>query len=361
MFQPPRCPHRDCPRFTAPTHRFYTRQGSYSPKCRTHPVPRFRCRTCGRGFSRQTFRADYRDHKPHVNAQVVKLLTHGTGFRGAARLVGLSRRCLELKARKISRNARWLDHNLKRRAARFSLGVGEGTMRVHFDEFETFEERRNTRPVTIATSIESRTRFIIGVHAGPIRPSGTMTESRLRAVEEDEFRFGPRTTLSRVVCRAALRRAADMAGKKATIALFTDQKSTYPGIAKEAFAPRDVIHQQTPSVQPRGKRNPLFPINHEEACLRDKNARLRRESWLVSKRRHFLNLQLSLYAGFRNYVRPRFNKDKQAPAQLLRITRRRLATQELVGWRQIWGERSPCPIKDRVRSYFSRMPVQRVA
>ncbi|MEM9802935.1 MAG: hypothetical protein AAGA20_21600, partial [Planctomycetota bacterium] len=122
MFQPPRCPNPHCPEFKAPTPGFFTREGYYQPKCRAHPVPRFRCRTCGRGFSRQTFRADYRDHKPHVNAQVVKLLTHGTGFRGAARLVGLSRRCLELKARKISRNARWLDHNLKRRVARFELG-----------------------------------------------------------------------------------------------------------------------------------------------------------------------------------------------------------------------------------------------
>ncbi|MEM6676003.1 MAG: hypothetical protein AAF726_24350, partial [Planctomycetota bacterium] len=302
MFQPPRCPNPHCPEFKAPTPGFFTREGYYQPKCRAHPVPRFRCRTCGRGFSRQTFRADYRDHKPHVNAQVVKLLTHGTGFRGAARLVGLSRRCLELKARKISRNARWLDHNLKRRVARFELGDRD-VLRVHFDEFETFEERRTTRPVTIAVAIESRTRFHFSAVAAPIRPRGKMTPARRAAIEEDEVRFGPRRTRSRTACKVTLRRAARVVPDASVVELFTDKKPSYAPIANWAFRGKPIAHSQTSSTLPRGQRNPLFPINNEEAELREKLSRLRRESWLVTKRRRFLNLHLALYAAWRNWVR----------------------------------------------------------
>ena len=196
MFEPPFCPTQACPRHRSPYFRFYQRYGFYQPLCRSRPVQRFRCKTCRRTFSTQTFRADFRDHKPRLNAPVVELLCSGIGLRQTARLVHLSRRCLELKARKLSRCVRQLDRNLRRR---YPATRRRRLLRVHFDEFETFEERRNTRPVTIATSIESRTRFIIGVHAGPIRPGGTMTESRLRAVEQDERRFGRRKTRSRVV------------------------------------------------------------------------------------------------------------------------------------------------------------------
>ena len=117
MFEPPRCPNEGCPEFTRPRPRFFVRRGSYRARCRPHPVPRFQCRTCRRGFSRQTFRADYRDRKPHLNVRVIEMLCSGVGFRQTARILGLTRNNLEAKARKISRNAGRLDRNLKARVA----------------------------------------------------------------------------------------------------------------------------------------------------------------------------------------------------------------------------------------------------
>ncbi|MFT5198048.1 MAG: hypothetical protein ACI87O_000697, partial [Planctomycetota bacterium] len=45
---------------------------------------------------------DYRDHKPHLNQGLLLLLTSGVGLRQASRVLRLSRRCLEIKARKLS-------------------------------------------------------------------------------------------------------------------------------------------------------------------------------------------------------------------------------------------------------------------
>lgn len=109
MFEPPRCPHPDCKAhepgaFSDP--RFYVRVGYYKPKCRSHRVPRFRCRFCRRGFSRQTFRPDYRDHKPHLNAPLRCLLENRVGLRECSRILDLSRRCTQLKARKHVRTTR---------------------------------------------------------------------------------------------------------------------------------------------------------------------------------------------------------------------------------------------------------------
>ena len=96
MFTPPRCPNVRCPMHAAPVPDFFTPNGCYQPKCRPRPVPRFRCRHCRKGFSRQTFRADYRDHRPDLNAPLFALLCAGVGLRQSSRMLGLALRCTEL-------------------------------------------------------------------------------------------------------------------------------------------------------------------------------------------------------------------------------------------------------------------------
>jgi len=175
-----------------------------------------------------------------------------------------------------------------------------------------------------------------------------------------------------------LRRAAALQPAGRTVELITDEKSTYPSLAAEAFRalasgartssalaldaqttgtpttvdpalgalalePRRLVHVRIKSIEPRTTGNPLFPINSEEADMRDKLSRLRRESWLVSKMRKYLNLHLALYSAWRNWARPRFNRDHATPGQLMGLADRPLRTTELVGWRQDWGRLSPCP------------------
>ena len=115
MFNPPRCPNRNCSFHLspAPDTRWFARHGQYQPLCRPHPVQRFRCLGCRRRFSRQTFRMDYRDHRPDLNPKLFELLASGVGLRQSSRLLGLSLRCLELKYRKIARHLRRLNLNLQ--------------------------------------------------------------------------------------------------------------------------------------------------------------------------------------------------------------------------------------------------------
>lgn len=336
MFQPPRCPNRACPEHHQPAPRFYIRKGFYRPRCRSRPVPRFRCRTCRKGFSRQTFRADYRDHRPGLNAPLFLQLSSGIGLRQAARNLGLSQRCTELKARKVARHLRRLNLNLRRPL--------EGLCSFQFDEFESYEGRRNTRPVSIPMLIERESRFVIWAEAAPIRPHGRLSPARKRAIAEDRRRFGPRKDLSRRSVLRTLRRGAELAAAGATVVFSSDEKSSYPGLSKQAFGRRRLVHERTNSELARGTWNPLFPINHTEAMARDLMGRLRRESWLVSKKRRFLDLGLQLWSAYRNYVRRRFNHDEESPAQLLGFAPRRLSPGELLAWRQDWGPRSVHPL-----------------
>ena len=248
-----------------------------------------------------------------------------------------------MKARKISRNSRHLDRNLKARAAARNREGAATSLRVHFDEFETFEGRRSTGPLSIAVAIESTTRFHFAAIAASIRPRREMAHGRRAAIASEERRLGARRDRSRAACRLALRRATATWPLARQALLHTGKKSTYPALASRAFAGRAFVHARTLSVLPRDVKNPLFPINNEEACLRERISRLRRESWLVTKDRTYLNLHLALYAAWRNWVRPRFNYDKKSPGQIVGHAPRRLRTEELIGWRQDWGPMSICP------------------
>ena len=130
----------------------------------------------------------------------------------------------------------------------------------------------------------------------------------------------------------------------------SDEKTVYPSLARRAFRRRAVQHLKTSSQLARMTWNPLFPINHTEALARDLMGRLRRESWLVSKKGWCLDLGLQVFMAYRNYVRRRFNRDEASPAVLLGLVSRRLRPTELLSWRQDWGsKRSIHPLNRRSR------------
>jgi transposase-like protein len=336
MFQPPRCPNRLCRQHRRPEPRFYTRRGFYHPRCRAHPVPRFRCRTCGKGFSRQTFRLDYRDHRPDLNAKLFVAIATATGLRQTARNIGLSYKSTRRKFRKLARHLFRLNLNVR-------APLAEGSI-LMLDELETFEGRRNTRPLTLPVLIEKETRFVIWSESAPIRPRGKMSKARKKAIAADERRYGPRRDRSHCAVRRTLRRGAELTSELEVVELHTDEKSTYPAAARKAFGSERLVHRTTNSKLARGTWNPLFAINHTEAMARDLLGRLRRESWLVSKRGRFLDLAIQMWMAHRNFVRRRYNRDKESPAQMLGFLDRRMRPEQLLTWRQDWRRQSIHPL-----------------
>lgn len=336
MFVPVRCPHRSCSQHHRPAQRFYRRHGYYRALCRPHPIARFLCRFCGRSFSRQTFRMDYRDHRPDLNVHLFRSLASGLGLRQTSRNLRLSLRCTELKFCKIARHLRRLNLTLRGPLPQDSC--------FQLDEIESYESCRNTRPLSVPFLIESRSRFVLWAEAAAIRPRGRMSAARLRRIARDHARYGLRRDLSRRSLRRTLQRGADLSAGLLRIRLHTDRKASYPALARAAFGAARLIHHTTSSTLPRTVANPLFPINHTEAMARDLGARLRRESWLASKKRRYLDLALQVFMAYRNYVRRRFNRDEESPAQVLGFLTRRAAEGDLLTWRQDWGSQSIHPL-----------------
>lgn len=168
-----------------------------------------------------------------------------------------------------------------------------------------------------------------------------MTPKRIAAIERETRRYGPRPNESDSVVLRALSYASALVRDAKELWIETDEKLTYPGLIHQSFGDKKIHHSKTSSLEERDTHNPLFPINQTEAIARDLMGRLRRNSWLVSKRRRYLDLTFQLFMAWKNYVRPRFNRDKQSPAQIAGFVPRRLRLGEVLGWRQDWGKRSP--------------------
>jgi hypothetical protein len=113
-------------------------------------------------------------------------------------------------------------------------------------------------------------------------------------------------------------------------------------IASGVFGER-LVHQRTSSELVRATFNPLFPINTTLAMTRDNCGRLRRRSWLVSKKAAYLQLHMHVFTVYRNYVRRRFNRDAlhETPAVILKLLPRELAIAEVLAWRQDLPESIP--------------------
>jgi transposase-like protein len=328
-FTPPRCPNRACPRHRDPGSRFCQRRGTYLPKCRTVPIQRYRCKTCRKGFSYQTFRGDYRDHRPACNRMAFLLLASGIGLRQCGRLLDLDVHAVQAKFRKLARLLRRLNRNLLTQLPH------DGTYLL--DELETIEGS-SICPVTVPVLIEKHSKLVVATGAASIRRVAKRGSRRQRWLQRHEQKHGRRRDHGRHCVKRVLRRWQQLlAGRKAT--LITDQKSLYASLCQRLFG-EQVTHRQHSSRLPRTTFNPLFGINHTEAMLRDNCGRLRRKTWLCSKKARYLRLQLELFAAYRNWLRPRTNEDaaERTPGVVLGLIDRQLEATEMLAWRQDWGE-----------------------
>ena len=345
-FVPPRCPNRACMAHRIPGPRFYVYAGRYQPKCRSVAIPRFRCKVCRKGFSYQTFRIDYCDRRPHDNVPLMQALISGMSLRQAGRMLGMDCHSVQHKFRKIARHLRILNRSLTSALPADRI--------IGLDEMETFEHR-SIQPVTVPMLVDDESKFVLSVGVAPIRRTAKKGTRRQRRIEKFESQHGRRPDQGRQAVRRAFGRLQRLLGSRRAT-LVTDEKFSYATERRRRFGPQ-VAHVTVNSKAPRTTQNPLFSINLTEAMMRDNNGRLRRRSWLVTKHRRRLLMQLEMFAAYRNWIRSRTNKDPlgDTPGVLLGLCPRGLKFEEVLAWRQDWRTRSVHPISESGRVTIAEM------
>ena len=334
-FVPPRCPRSSCRNHLSPRPDFYARHGSYRVLCRDHAIPRFRCKDCRKRFGYQTFRQDYRDQKPDLNAQVFERYTGGQSLRRIGKELDIDIHAVQKKFRKLGRHAGHLHRNLLT-----ALPSGRTFL---LDELETHEGTL-IATLTVPILIEKQSGLVVGTNVGMIRRLSRKGSRRRRLQERHEAEHGRRVDESRRVVLAEFERLKQLLGGRSAT-LRTDEKKLYASLCRRLFG-NQVEHLRTPGRAERSTFNPLFPINHTLARYRDLSARLHRRSWCASKKREYLGLHLQMVTVYRNYVCRRTNVEAahRTPAWHLGLLPRQLGYREVCSWRQDWGGISPHPL-----------------
>ena len=313
------CPHAACPSRSGAAHFSCRPRGSYFRKCDQRTVQRFKCLCCPRGFSEQTFRVNYRLKRPDLLAIFFRDRVSKVTHRQSARTLGCSRSTEERHFRRLSGHCKdFHEAQLDEISARGGLGTV-----FLLDELETYEHHRLKKPVTVPVLIEHSSGFVIDTRAGAL-PARRRKGQPLPPMAER------RKSESREVVQAAFERLRQVTSKEGPLSVLTDEKHSYARILKALFGER-VQHSTTPSSRKKDIHNPMSPLHHTLAMLRDGISRLVRENWAASKLRGCLAGHLSIWTCYRNYVRDWKNRcPRTSPAMVLGALERQWGVAQLL-------------------------------
>jgi hypothetical protein len=269
------CPHADCLwHQKAPEEDWYIPVGHHQTKT-FGSVARFRCRSCGKTFSTQTFSIDYYAKRKVDYERLLLLHSSSQSGRSLSRSFGVSCGTIINRFDRLSRQAAALQARLRRDARQNEP--------VCIDGFVSFT-RSQFFPSEITISITSDSRFILDLTHATHRRSGSMTEpQRKRARELYAAIHFERGSVTRSF-RELLDSLADERSPSPRFVLVTDEKREYSRAlyAHALFKGQDEGHRvariTVNSHLPRTFANPLFASNYLDREIRKDQANHHRES-----------------------------------------------------------------------------------
>lgn len=288
----------------APAGPWFTRYGFHWTKT-FGLVPRFRCRSCGKTFSSQTFSIDY--YAKRI-VDYLDLLTRHAGsesVRGIGRGLGVSCGTVLNRFDRLSRQAVAM-HAALRPLARVDEPVCADGF-VSFDVSQYF-------PSEITFSITSGSRFVLDLSHATRKRSGTTTAAQKRRAAE----LYPKVDFERAAVTRAFRDILDSLAAerppapRRPLIIITDEKKEYSEALRRSRLYREqdedhrVAHLQISSKLPRNFANPLFASNYLDREIRKDQANHHRETTCFSRNVSNAMARLACYIVHHNY-RKRFS------------------------------------------------------
>jgi len=323
-FVPPFCPRSNCPHHRWPLAWRWTRDGWHERQAKPHRVRRFRCLTCRRRFSSQTFRTTYWLKRPELLAQVSRRLVECTSFRQAANGLGVAHSTVLNQARRIGRHCLLFQHRHAPPEPPDEPLVLDGLRSFEYSQYWPFD---------LNHVVGSTTHFVYGFNISPLRRSGSMTAGQRRRREQLEKLHGrPEPQATRDQTESLLRRAT---GGPCSFELHTDKHQAYVQ-AVGRLKGWSVRHRRISSKAARTPKNPLWPVNLSDLLMRHGGANHKRETIAFSKRAQSVLLRTATFQVWRNFikgVRENDGKRSPSPAMLRGLQDRRLGFEEVLAER----------------------------
>jgi hypothetical protein len=197
--------------------------------------------------------------------------------------------------------------------------------------------------------------FVYAFNDAELRRSGTHTEGQRAKRARLEAAYG------RPDPQATRRAVEELVGRVvpegASAEIRSDEHQAYPR-AFRRLAGRRIRHLTTSSKASRTAQNPLFPVNLADLLLRHGSANHKRETIAFSKRRQGALYRAAIWMVWRNYMKPRSERRRDAPPGVAigvidaALTLSEVLEQRLFPWR--------APLSGWIeRCYFGRIPTRR--
>jgi len=291
-FVPPFCPNERCRFHCGPVGLWrWVRNGSFHRLQRPHRVQRFRCGTCGRHFSEQTFLDSYWLKRPELYRAIFSDLVGCSGYRQIARKYDISPQTVALHAARIGRHCLLLHRRL--------CPQGPIQEPLVLDGFQSFEYSQY-HPTQFHLVVGKDSHFLYGFTDSELRRSGRMTARQKRRRAELEHAIGrpdPRSVQREVALVLGI-----VAPSPQRLVLHTDEHQDYPRALRE-LPHLSIEHRTTSSRAARTSRNALFAVNLVDLLIRHSGANHKRETIAFSKRRQSAAARLWAFLVWRNYTK----------------------------------------------------------
>lgn len=271
----PICPNALCENHTKPPADFYKKNGYYRPRHNHQPVPRYKCKACGKQFSATQAKTIRNQHRPDLNREIFLMAVSGTSMRRMSELMGCSRTTVIRKVAYLAKEAR--KHHARH------LGQMQ-TGYVMFDELATFVHAR-WKQLSVAMAIRAKTGEVIAF--GVARTASKMPEGIAfnRWVVDERPIVVPKV-LGQI--RPVLKPGA---------VVVSDQEAQYGKWMAQALP--GVKHNPKKAVK-GPVYDPHFAINQAFAKIRLDLARLGRRTWTTTKSIRALENHLWLWVAWTN-------------------------------------------------------------
>lgn len=340
-FEPPFCPWPECPSHSTEWIG-WQHYGSFSRKDGSS-IPRFRCKSCRRTFSTQTFSHTYYLKRRDLSVPIAAGLQAGSAHRQIARSEGCAPSTVTRRAARLGRHAILL-HSL---TLENSPPPSEP---IVYDDFETFSYSQDF-PFALATTTGADSWFVYDLDSAPHPRRGRMTPAQ----KTRQARMKASGTLPRDETKASFSRWLDRLTRRwpeRYLELVSDDAPVY----QRALKKHPQRHRFRHTVHPNPKRGPKGSPRSEEALARDaamfsmdllhllvrhSSAHHKRETVAFGRRVNALMERIFLLALWRNFVKQRSERRKtDTPAMSLGIAQapwswERVFAKRLFPWRQV--------------------------
>jgi len=298
---PPFCPNGKCKFHNQLMKKWrYKEFGFYYRQTDNRKIQRYRCLSCNRTFSTQTFSTTYWQKKPQLDAQIFSKTVNGMANRQIARDLQVDPDTINRKLERIGRHCLlFLTQKLE---------CAKPATEIVFDGFETFEYSQYY-PYHHNIAVEKGTDFILFFNDSELRRKGAMTKKqRPRRVELEKLHGIPD---SKAIMNSVEEMLSVTISTQDSVKLYTDDHKQYVRpIQKRGM---QISHKVTQGKDHRDQNNQLWEVNLVDMLLRHSSKNHTRETIAFSKRRQAAAERLAIFAVWRNFILGRRQKDRRSP------------------------------------------------